>query len=309
MKLKQLLSVLLACLLCLGCGVGAAAIPVYNEIGATEAMFEGTFKGIFETQSMPPLRTVTHIEAQFNGEVRFNTSNFSPHFSSINVTVTLYFEDDEPEVLDGWSGESWIVYPALNSAAGKVTMYYDDMNLREANPGLDYYGDEYRALLPQASFDYPENYCAFILERRLPYIALKPGETYMIEGMGNVFTFTPDRDGAYRFEPGERALTYLFNSDLNLLAASYYAIDLNLRAGVSYFVFTRHETDDHVYSFTAEYISPLRLFREQLQSLSSPIRDFFGAFGWFGLMALIPFLLFGVLVFPFFMILHFLGIY
>lgn len=187
--MKKVLGILLAALLLLTAfGTSAAASPVADH----------------SLQFIPP--TVTHIEAEWNGEIRLSTWDLSPQFSPANVDVTAHFEDGTYEVLQSWHMEIWTsgnsfwfdVSTRFNAESGVVTVHYFDNLLNaaliEAYPESTW--DERRAKMPQATFDFPADY---LEEQLAAAVELTLDETVSIPQGQSLFTFTAPSADAVNF--------------------------------------------------------------------------------------------------------------
>ena len=190
--MKKLLSVLLVCLLCLGCGVSAAAL----EEGEVEVETQGL---------MNPLPVVTAIEAEWSGEILIGHIMYAL-FTPENVTITAYYEDGEPEVLSRWEEIGidwwWRVFPW--SFDDSATFLYSDSNLQSAYYEVHGNFTNYYESLPQASIEFPENYVERYIETQMPLTAMKLGEMMTVQTLDayrpQVLSFTPETSGWYSFE-------------------------------------------------------------------------------------------------------------
>ena len=291
---KKLLALLLALVIALGLGATAMAEePVLGEESeALIAIEELPEKDeAFGVQSLPfPLRTVTHIEAIWNGRIRYDYQYFTPQFDSSNVIVTIYFEQGEPVVLDRWwqdwndSGtQRWQVFHNYDSAEGIVTIYYRDSNN----------WDDALETLPQSTFAYPGDNS--ILFRYEPFSAVTLNKAMTVDGIGRVFVLTPGRAGPYVFQAdSQTAYISLFDADFEPIAITPNSrIRIDLEAGKPYYVLAETWNDTSC-AFTVKYISPLRLFVERIQNwISSLFTDY---------------VILGLILFPYVLFQNFLSI-
>ncbi|MCL2494125.1 MAG: hypothetical protein FWE98_00530 [Oscillospiraceae bacterium] len=254
--MKKLISILLAALiLCFGCAAGAsAALPAPGAIEAQSLQFE--------------LPAVTAIEAQWSGEYLFD-SWLDPKFTPENVTVTVYFEEGEPEVLRYWYARTaewyWHVYYDFDCDAGRVTFTYWDTNLVDVDD----------ADLPQASFDFPADYLArFMASQQVTQ--LKLGEASTAQGTENgwkIFAFTPATSGDYRFTTDSEdwyGALHLMDADLDRVGFGYVVYP-SLQAGKTYYLFVYSYVDGEYSVTVTDYSSNYTLW--------DAIRSFFAGVG------------------------------
>lgn len=265
--MKKLLACVLAVVLALGCGVGAAAsFPSLDEWDG-EVLLAAKAEEL-EAQSLSFV-PVTGLEAQWNGEILLLPNGF-PVFDPGNVEITLHFEEDEPVVLSAWSGSiggaRWEVECLIFLSPFRVMFYYQDADIRDAfleeNPRYAGYGfrnlllfsGEYRAVLPQAGIDFPENYIARFIEAQKPMAELKLNESAAIpagRGYVSAVSFTPARSGLYRIAAQEDQLRAVYDSNLQFVYRSFFkeadngalsqfgANTYRLQAGETYYFLVR----------------------------------------------------------------------
>ncbi|MCL2494127.1 MAG: hypothetical protein FWE98_00540 [Oscillospiraceae bacterium] len=238
--MKKLLSALLAVVLCFGGAVCASAALPAPGLQLTPALqFE--------------LPVVTAIEAEWNGEVLLY-GWLEPYFSPDNVTVTAYFGEGEPEVLTHWNASSpewfWYVIYEYDWDANSVTILYMDSNLTDTD-AVD---------LPQASFDFPENYLKLFAEAQ-EAILLKLGEASPVAPgrmqSFTLFSFTPAKSGTYQFLAGDEwqydRVFFIRDADMNEIVSGNTGPVLSLEAGKTYYAFVFNYSDSDYSVTITEY--------------------------------------------------------
>jgi len=237
--MKKVLSVLLAVVIGVGFGVCAFAAPE------------------------PGVKTVTGIEAVWNGEADVYLFRMEPSFTPETVTVTLFYEDGSLEVLTSWDDYdddynwSWDVFYLYDAATRKVTFYYSDVVLAQAYfepTGKDwiryyYMNIDFYATLPQTSFTVPADTVKNVLasmqtplkfEERLTILAEPDGEM-----LRKVFSFVPEKSGMHYFyseKTDANPYAILWDADLNEISQSKdnignnFLLPAKLEAGKMYYL-------------------------------------------------------------------------
>jgi len=199
----------------------------------------------------------THITAEWNGKVALDSFTMRPYLDSRNVTITVYFEEGEPEVLTNWGGRIEGV------GTGEVTVTYDGM---------------------QASFIFPNNFIELYIaqQEEIPELLLGKQQHEFVAA------FTPPRSREYHFvATGSRSSgdqtdyrrILILNSDMEVVADGARHLTAELTAGKTYYVLgCQHVTDWLRLSDRLELGEP-----EWLSAL-------FGGFAFFGFWVGLPFL-------------------
>ena len=189
------------------------------------------------------LPVVTDIEAQWNGEIMLNFWDLSPRFSPETVTVTVRFEGGASQTLDVWEasheGWWWNVRYTFDPSASTVTFFYDaddqpvDLNRRPLAQHAR------RPTLPQASFDFPENFVELYLRQRQPLPALVPLEP-LAEG---VFTFVPRESRYYFVSQSGQPLVIVLDANLEqIMFCNNWHSAAEFTPGETYYVYIRTGT-------------------------------------------------------------------
>jgi len=254
MRFKRMLSILLVCLLCLGCGVSAAALPEGETV---------------EAQSLPfYLRTITGIEVEWNGEILLYSDLlpfFSPYYSINNITITVYFDEGEPESLfrmyDYGEGWSWRISEQFDSESGTVAFEF-------------LYEGSDRNQSASCSFPFPADYLEQYIETQKPLTAMKLSEAVIVEPNNfrpQVLAFTPEKTGRHSFEIdhgiNHLILRRLFDSDMNPVSLRYDSlINASLEAGETYYLFVRNDYEEAL-NITVTKFSLWNLFLATIASI------------------------------------------
>jgi len=204
--MKKILAILLALALALSLAVCAAAAPSYQDLADKLSAAGPVTQGLIYE-----LPTVTGITAVWNGEILVGYW-FEPNFSPENVTITVSFDEGEPEVLTKWwdegNGWAWDILYEYDRSTGSVTFYYIDTNLWQAyintldNPEEEYDWDELLATLINTAIAVPDDLVRLYVDGLRPLTALNLDEStpvVLAEGKSEIFTFTPEADGGYYF--------------------------------------------------------------------------------------------------------------
>jgi len=204
--MKKILSLLLALALALSLAVCAGAASSYQDLADKLSAAGPVTQGL--SYELP---TVTGISAAWNGEILVSYW-FEPYFSPENVTVTVSFDEGEPEVLTKWwdegNGWAWDVLYEYDRSTGSVTFYYIDTNLWQAyidtldDPEEEYDWDELLATLIHTAIAVPDDLVRLYVDGLRPLTALHLDESASVvlaKEESKIFTFTPEVDGGYYF--------------------------------------------------------------------------------------------------------------
>lgn len=216
--MKKLLSIALAVLM-LGMSVAVGAVAAFEE---TSLQFE--------------LPVVTGIEAVWDGELDLG-SNLNLRFGPNNVTVTVSFEDGDPEVLTRWDGGNrwphrWQVFTRVDFDLGVVTVFYSD-GLLEREAGIFCcceWTDEFLATLPQDSFEFPLNFLQAHFEAQ-SITALALDQRARVLG-DSYFSFTPNASGYFHFQTHHGWI--LLDGSFRVISQNWNHSAIWLEAGSTY---------------------------------------------------------------------------
>jgi len=237
--MKKALSILLALTIGLSFVVCAAAKEPLPELPNGEPKFKSFVANMPAGAALQGLSfelpTVTGIEAVWNGEILVNFWSKEPYFAPKNVSVTVSFADEAPEMLTYWWDEGngwwWEVFYVYDAETGKVTFYYIDIKFYEAY--IESIGESYEkwnsedlyATLPQWEFTVPTDlWEQYINSLTGAELKLDVSQTVSLsEGEQKIFSFTPQEDGYYRFYSLDNdgdPYGYLFGPDFEYMQSN-----------------------------------------------------------------------------------------
>jgi len=193
--MKKTLSLLLAFILALSCGLCAFALEPSDPAA------------------------VTGLTAEWNGQIQLRDYGI-PAFNACNVDVTLTYDDRESEALENWKADdgSWRVWCKITgetAAEFTVTVYYCDKS-RENEP---------ESALPQTTFTAPVNQREMLVNAQRPLEILTPNQQVtavtdtVAEGLAyKVHAFTAEQGGLHLVEQFCYGDFYLLNENYGLVA-------------------------------------------------------------------------------------------